>query len=244
MECEGLGLVSPKQTSGASVASPEDLSGLALSVAACSDVGRKRATNEDSFLIFDLGPRTTHTRDIEVDTEVDAPGVLLAVADGMGGHRSGEIASQLCIDAMIHEFARSLDLLASDAEVDWRKTLVDAVEWANHRVAQAAPDNPENYGMGTTLTAALLLEQGVTIAQVGDSRAYLFRHGVLTQLTRDQTIANSLAEVNREIVADQRIREMLVQAIGAVERVEVGVTRAVVEPADQLLVCSDGLSRW
>jgi len=97
---------------------------------------------------------------------------------------------------------------------------------------------------GTTLAAALLLEQGVTIAQVGDSRAYLFRHGVLTQLTRDQTIANSLAEVNREIVADQRIREMLVQAIGAVERVEVGVTRAVVEPADQLLVCSDGLSRW
>ena len=241
MSGEGQGLGSPQQTSAALAAGPEDVSGPALTVAACSDVGRKRTTNEDSFLIFDLGCRATYPPDVEIVTEIDAPGVLLAVADGMGGHRSGEIASQLCIDAMSREFDRMMDLSAANAQVDWEKALVDAVESAHQSVAQAARENPENYGMGTTLTAVLLSKQEVTVAQVGDSRAYLFRQGVLTQLTRDQTIANSLAELNREMPADKRIGEMLVQAIGAVERVDVEIRKAVIEPEDQLLVCSDGL---
>jgi len=146
-----------------------------VTLAACSDVGRKRSNNQDSFLILDLSSQATHPADAEVVIEPDRPGVLLALANGMGGHRSGQIASQLYTDVLRQEFTRSL--AASDVQVDWQKMLADAVESANRYVAQAARDNPENHRMGTTPTAVLIAQHDVTVAQVGESRAYLFRAG-------------------------------------------------------------------
>jgi protein phosphatase len=134
-------------------------------LAACSDVGRKRPNNEDSFLILDLSSQARHPKDAEVVIEPDRPGVLPALADGMGGHRSGQIASQLCTDALRQEFTRSL--VASDVQVDWQKMLADAEESANQYVAQAARDNPENHRVGTTLTAVLIAQLEVTVAKVG-----------------------------------------------------------------------------
>ncbi len=211
------------------------------SVVACTDIGRKRQNNEDSFLIFDLGGRVMHPEQVEVDCQLEPPGLLVAVADGMGGHQSGQVASQICIETVTAEFLHSLTEPAADAEMNWTHVLTGAVERANQQVLLVARDNPEHHGMGTTLTAALITADQVHVAQVGDSRAYLLRHGDLRQLTRDQTIGNSLLQMHQDLKADSRIAEMLVQAVGAVEKLDVELTSAGLEPGDCVLICCDGL---
>ena len=213
----------------------------AVSVGACSDAGRKRPDNEDSYLIFDLASRVTHPDDAEIALDLESPGLLLAVADGMGGHQAGQVASQLCIEVLTTEFFRGLDRFETERDIDWMRILVDAAEAANQQVSQAARDNPENHGMGTTLTAALLTERDARIVQVGDSRAYLYHDGVLAQLTRDQTIGNSLLAAHQEMKTDARFSEMLVQAVGSVDKLEAEVITASLEPGDRLLICCDGL---
>lgn len=165
--------------------------------------------------------------------------MLLAVADGMGGHQSGQVASQMCIDTVTSEFLAGLDQAGNGT--NWQQTLIRAMEAANQQISQTARENPEHAGMGTTLTAALLTASEVVVAQVGDSRAYLFHDGALTQLTRDQTIGNSLLTMHEDVRADGRIAEMLVQAVGAVDKLEVELTQSAVEPGDCLMICCDGL---
>jgi serine/threonine protein phosphatase PrpC len=242
LDSEGAQLVnSPQEVSQELGASGGGAGNVPASVVACSDLGRKRPDNEDSFLIFDLATHAVHPEDIEIALELASPGLLVGVADGMGGHQSGQVASQLCIEALTAEFFRGLHLAEVDPHIDWQKMLVEAVEVANQYVSQAARENPAHHGMGTTLTAGLLTERDATIVQVGDSRAYLYRQGVLTQLTRDQTIANSLQALHKEMKTDTRFGEMLVQAVGAVEKVDVQVSKAGLEPGDCVLICCDGL---
>ncbi len=211
------------------------------SVVACTDIGRKRQNNEDNFLIFDLGGRTLHPEQVQVDCQLDPPGLLLAVADGMGGHQSGQVASQICIETLTAEFLRNLSLSETDHPIDWEQELTKAVETANQQVSTVARDNPEHHGMGTTLTAALVTTAKVVVAHVGDSRAYLLRNGELQQLTRDQTIGNSLQQMHQDFKADSRFADMLVQAVGTAERLDVELTTTPLEGGDCLLICCDGL---
>lgn len=231
----------PREVSQESDASTDGGAWLSAVVVACSDTGRKRPDNEDSFLIFDLAARAMHPEEAEIALQLGAPGLLLAVADGMGGHQSGQVASQLCIEVLTSEFLRGLLLSETEARLDWTKILIEAAQAANQQVSQAARENPEHYGMGTTLTAGLLTERDATILQVGDSRAYLYREGVLTQLTRDQTVANSLLAMHQEMKTDTRFNEMLVQAVGSVEQLKAEVSGATLQPGDRLLICCDGL---
>ena len=210
-------------------------------VVASTDIGRKRQDNEDSFLIFDLGARTLHPEQVQVDCQLDPPGLLLAVADGMGGHQSGQVASQICIETLTAEFLRCLSLSETDQEVEWEQELTNAVETANQQVSTLARDNPEHQGMGTTLTAALITVTKVVVAHVGDSRAYLLRDGELRQLTRDQTVGNSLQQMHQDFKADSRFADMLVQAVGTAERLDVELTTTPLEGGDCLLICCDGL---
>jgi serine/threonine protein phosphatase PrpC len=210
-------------------------------VVALSDIGRRRPNNEDSYLIFDLGARALHPEEVEVELDLTPPGLLLAVADGMGGHQSGQVASQLCTETLTGEFLRALDRWESDPQIEWERVLTDAVEAANRDVLEAGQRSPDHYGMGTTLTAALMSEGHVLVAQVGDSRAYLLHQGSLVQLTRDQTIGNSMLAAHQGVKTDSRFAEMLVQAVGAVDKLDVAVTSAGLEPGDSLLICCDGL---
>jgi serine/threonine protein phosphatase PrpC len=184
-----------------------------LLAASRTDVGRVRPSNEDAFLVAD-----------------DAH--LVAVADGMGGHQAGEVASATAITALLDGVHRGA-------------TIGDAISGANDAVLARAAEDPSLRGMGTTMTAAVLHGATLVIGHVGDSRAYLLRDGVLVQLTTDHSViaelvaAGELTEAEAEI--DPR-RAMITRALGIDPSVEVDVFDVGLVPGDRLLLCSDGLT--
>ena len=211
-----------------------------VSVAACTDVGRKRQNNEDGLLVVDLHGQASCDQLLEAMITLESSGLLRAVADGMGGHRSGEVASQLCIKTLPRVLRSALQAVDS-GPAQASTALVQAVEAASHVISEQAAQNPVHQGMGTTLTAALLRDLHVDVAQVGDSRAYLVRRATLTQLTTDQTVANYMLALHQEVPSDSRLGEMLVQAVGAQSNLDVALTGGELENGDVLLLCSDGL---
>jgi len=230
-----------QQSQPASVeGSPQQSAHLAGTLVVCTDVGRSRSHNEDNFIIFDVGQRSKLEAAKEVRYAFATPGLLVGVADGMGGHSSGQVASQLCVETLPTEF---LKLVPKDAggDTDWDALLAQAVHATNEALLTTAKGNREYEGMGTTLTTALFLGRQARIAQVGDSRCYLFRGGNLTQLTQDQTVFNTLGEEERAALRDTPFENMLLQAVGAMAKLEVITTDIQLRPADLLLFCSDGL---
>ncbi len=211
---------------------------LSLSVVTCTDLGRRRTNNEDSFLVLHLDERSDHQEPLSAVFEIGPLGLVLAVADGMGGHQSGEVASRLC---MVELTKMLLGLVTQGSSLEApRDILSQAVEAANETVYNLAGQKPEFRGMGTTLTAALLRGASLEIAQVGDSRAYLLRQSLLTQLTEDQTVGNLLLP-DQGVQMSEQIKDMLTQAVGTQPKVKVGLTGAALEAGDIILLCSDGL---
>jgi protein phosphatase len=190
---------------------------LALRYAIRSDVGLLREGNEDSAY---AGPR------------------LLAVADGMGGHAAGEVASAAAISALsrLDEDAPGTDLI--DA-------LADAVSDANHTLHSMVVADPSFEGMGTTLTAMLWSGGRVALCHIGDSRAYLLRDREFHQITHDHTLVQTLVDEGRispDDVATHPQRSMLLRALDGRADVEPDLTLLEARPGDRYLLCSDGLS--
>lgn len=195
-----------------------------LDVAARSDPGLERQGNEDSFLV------------------VAPPGwTVLAVCDGMGGANAGEVASATAVD-VLREVVTTGGAPATRGALGRR--LLHGVEEAGRRVFAASRRTRALSGMGTTATACALVGDALYVAQVGDSRAYLFRDGHLSQLTRDQTLATLMQERGQlapEDVAAFPYGHVILQAVGTSEHLEVDLTRVRVARGDVILVCSDGL---
>jgi len=165
----------------------------------------------------------------------------VAVADGMGGHVRGEVASRMCVENLAKELVNQLQA-SGNGQQDLPAALHKAVEAAHKAVFAYAQDCAENLTMGTTLTAMLVHGAHAELAQVGDSRAYLFREGNLLLLTQDQTIGNQLRSRGEDTTnVDAQIQEMLIQAVGAQAEIEVMMTAADLQPQDLLLLCCDGL---
>jgi protein phosphatase len=168
---------------------------------------------------------------------------LFVVADGMGGHRSGEIASSVSVRAVAHRLAKDslLHLLRNDGpseETPIQDLVRQALEEANHSVVSRVP------GGGTTLTAALLLGGHMTIGHVGDSRAYVFNNGHTEVLTRDHSLVKRLEELGQLTEAEAAIhpqRNVLYKAIGQGANLEVDVITHPVPKGGYLMLCSDGL---
>lgn len=209
-----------------------------LSVAACTDVGHKRQNNEDSYLILDSSRRILSQPAAEGLFGLHTSGALLAVADGMGGHNYGEVASRLCLERLGEEFQRTVSL-----EPDFQQAAMlfkQAIERVSHSLYELAREQPAYAGMGTTLTAALLRGYQACFAQVGDSRAYLLRGQTLRLLTLDQTVGN-FVDAEQSAHLEGHIKDMLTQAVGSQPEIEVVLTEIVTEPGDLLLMCCDGL---
>ncbi len=209
-----------------------------LWVAACTDVGHKRQNNEDSYLILDSSRRILCQPAAEGQFSLSTSGALLAVADGMGGHNYGEVASRLCLERLEEEFQRAIS-----SESDFQQAAValkQAVETVSHSLYELAREQPAYAGMGTTLTAALLRGNQGCVAQVGDSRAYLLRRQTLRLLTLDQTVGN-FVDAEQSAHLEGHIKDMLTQAVGSQPEIEVALTEIVTEPEDILLICCDGL---
>jgi serine/threonine protein phosphatase PrpC len=198
-----------------------------------TDVGQRRKLNEDAFLLDDvLG--------------------LYVVADGMGGHAAGEIASQEAVDTvhgMVRRGRRYLDRVAAGdtSEESLRgaiRTLESAVQGATYMVFGLAQHDPEQKGMGTTLSVlAMCGDYGIT-AQVGDSRVYLIRDGNATSLTEDHTLV--AWQLRQGIITEAEAeksphRNVITRAVGSREYVQVDTGFFEVRPGDAFLLCSDGL---
>jgi protein phosphatase len=214
-------------------------------IAAETDKGRKRGNNEDRLLVFDL-KRQRELSAVKTEVVVLRPrGVLLVVADGMGGMSAGETASQMTVENFLTTYLDRSEpppsgIVTND---DRRNALTESVRDTNALVYARATAEKGLKGMGTTLTAALIEGDHMFIAQVGDSRAYLLRGGELTQLTHDQTLLASLQAKGGDLPvnANAQWKNMLLQAVGAQPDVQVALTETALQPGDRLMLCSDGL---
>jgi protein phosphatase len=189
--------------------------------AAGTNVGRRRRVNEDRFAIApELG--------------------LYLVADGMGGHSAGQVASELAAQAALRA-VRTL----RDAPVGPAEKLRFAVSSANRAIFEAACERPEFAGMGTTFVGVLCLDGAVALAHVGDSRAYLVRGGCIRQLTDDHSVVGELLrrrEIDPDAAREHPHRHVLTRALGVRAGVEPDLAELAPSPGDVLALCSDGLT--
>ncbi|HEY0780365.1 MAG TPA: protein phosphatase 2C domain-containing protein [Gemmatirosa sp.] len=227
-------------------------------VSALTDVGRMREHNEDALLVADLGsPEALEfatsaddvtARAVERTFDLSGAGVLLIVADGLGGAAAGEVASHLAArvahEALRRAFAGA-ELPATRDPVAVAAMLRDAVLAANAAVHRLGSERTELHGMASTITAAFLRGDGVTVAQVGDSRAYVIRGADARQITKDQSLVQRLVdagEMTPEQAETSMRRNIILQALGPESSVRVDVTRQTLCRGDVVLLCSDGLS--
>ena len=184
-----------------------------------SDIGLSRKINEDSYIF--------------------APPDLFAVADGMGGHEAGEVASSLAVDAI----CKHIEASRQTAEAGY--LLEEAIIQANKQIFQMAQSKAECAGMGTTVTAIYIQEDRIYWGHVGDSRLYLLRDGRLMQVTRDHSLVGELLQngsITPEQAQNHPHRNILTRAVGTAEDLQVDCDSLVWEPGDLLLICSDGLT--
>jgi PPM family protein phosphatase len=203
-----------------------------LRACAVSDAGRVRKTNEDAFV-------------------ADPEARLFAVCDGMGGHKAGEVASRLAVDAMAAFIRRSAD----DLDCSWpfgvdQSLSVDgnrlrtAIHLANRHVFRTAESTDDYRGMGATVVAALMTGSQVCIGHVGDSRLYVLADGTLDLLTVDDSWATVLAQdptLHAEDIAHHPMRNVLTNVLGVRDHVDIHLSERQLAPGDVLLLCSDGL---
>ncbi len=198
-----------------------------------TNVGMKRPHNEDSLRLF----REQN---------------LFVVADGMGGHASGEVASQIAVET-VAEFFRAT---AEDNEITWpykmdhekkyeENRLITGIKLANRRIFESASRDAKLKGMGTTIVVLFFFENTAFVAHVGDSRIYRHRKGELTQLTMDHSLLNDyikMRQLTPEEIEAFPHKNVIVRALGMKDTVQVDTAQEIPQPGDTYLLCSDGLS--
>ncbi|MEZ4405819.1 MAG: Stp1/IreP family PP2C-type Ser/Thr phosphatase [Polyangiales bacterium] len=198
-----------------------------------TNVGMKRTHNEDNFSII-------------------AEENLVIVADGMGGHASGEVASKMAVDAMREFF----EATAKDPDATWpykmdkqrsyeENRLITGIKLANLRIFEAAQREPRFRGMGTTIVVCAAVREGLIVGHVGDSRVYRIRSGAIEQLTEDHSLLNDylkMRKLTEEEIANFPHKNVIVRALGMKEIVKVDSRLEHPNPGDIFLLCSDGLS--
>jgi PPM family protein phosphatase len=207
-----------------------------------TDVGQIREHNEDNFLIGDLTRRSRTLLEHDREQTVGEWGSVMGVCDGMGGAAAGEIASQLAVDIIFERLIQGDPPTQHD---DLARRLVHAVEDAGIRIFNEARADRTRRGMGTTATIAALVDSRLFVAQVGDSRAYVLRGDRLVQVSRDQSLVNQLIEAGQLTEEEAETFEhnnIILQALGTAETVQVDLTYVDLKRGDRLLLCSDGLS--
>ena len=198
-------------------------------VCSLSDIGRKRENNEDSFLYREL------------EGKGGSAVYLIAVADGMGGHLGGEVASRRVVEVLG-------EYVTSNPIEDVPKLLKGAITEANRSIHEMSSKNSELHRMGTTCTAMLRTQGRAYIAHVGDSRAYLVRKTEVRRLTKDHTIAERMLEAGIITPEEAKVcpeRNMLLRAVGTNSEVEVDLIPPIdTTPGDIFVLCSDGLTEF
>jgi PPM family protein phosphatase len=203
------------------------MSRLSIEAIGLTDVGRVRQYNEDSIVC-------------------DTPRGLMAVADGMGGHRAGEVASRMATDSLLTTFREQIAAMGSDDDpISLQPAVEQSIIRANDEIMTAARSNPACFGMGTTLAVALFHGCQVTLAHVGDSRIYLLRYNRLQLLTRDDSLLRDQVElglISAAAAAGSHNRNLVTRALGVETAVQPHLHEDKVLAGDVYLLCSDGLN--
>ena len=200
---------------------------MVMDVYGASDIGCVRTLNEDSFCIYGLD-------------EGNRPGFCI-LSDGMGGHNAGEVASQKTVQFV----AESLMDAVSKESTTIPKEMKKAVQDANDGVFRMATENKSQQGMGATLVLAVVLDEEIYVANVGDSRAYAYRNGELVQITKDHSVVEEMVANGSITPEEARVhpqRNIITRAMGTDPSVEPDLFEYDYLPGDTLLLCSDGLS--
>ncbi|KAF1295241.1 protein phosphatase [Enterococcus sp. JM4C] len=190
-----------------------------------SDVGRRRNSNQDYANLFK-----------------NKEGIQLAIlADGMGGHLAGDVASKMAVNDLGSAWEET-EILNEEKAAQW---FIQQLQIENERIYEKGQSMPEYNGMGTTIVAVAIFERDFVIANVGDSRAYLLRSQKILQLTEDHSLVNELVksgEISREMAANHPRKNVLTRSVGMPGLLEVDVTNQEWLAGDYVLVCSDGLT--
>lgn len=190
-----------------------------------TDPGKVRDHNEDSVIIV-----KNHNNEI-----------LLAVADGMGGHRGGEIASSIVISNIGKEFKELGKLGSKEDAILWIKNVVSE---ANVQIYKYTEENPESEGMGTTIVLAVLTNDYLLFGNIGDSSGYVYKDGAIHKITNDHTLVNLLlksGEITEEEAKDHPRKNVLMKALGATTTVEMDVFDVETD-VEGIFLCSDGMT--
>ena len=191
-----------------------------------TDRGKIRQHNEDNGGVF-----------------LNENGQCLAiVADGMGGHRAGDVASEMALQHLQQQWEASFQLSTADEAEKWLK---ENVEKANHLLFEHSKAVSECEGMGTTVVAAICTERFVSIVNVGDSRCYILNENGFQQLTNDHSLVSELVrsgQISKEDAEHHPMKNVVLRALGTEETVNMDIKTIIFEEDDKLLLCSDGLS--
>ena len=210
-----------------------------LNIFARTDVGQIREHNEDNFLVADLTRRSRGLLEGNRAGPIGNQGVLFAVCDGMGGAAAGEVASQLAVDILYERMCDGLTHEQPATRDELARRLVRGIEAAGLRIFQEAKLDRARRGMGTTVTAAAVVDEILFFAQVGDSRGYLLREGRLVQLTRDQSLVNQLIEAGQLTEEEAETFEhnnIILQALGTADTVQVDLTYCELRKGDVVML--------
>jgi protein phosphatase len=212
-----------------------------------SDVGRRRDNNEDRFIAADLTKKVIGVYDNHVTPDlichkIGTYGTVVVVADGLGGHEKGEVASQLAVEETIQYLFHMKDKQGGPTE--W---LNDAIQHAHANIRKASVHSDSPKSMGSTITAIHIGQKMMTVAQVGDSRAYSLREGRLKLLTEDQTLVGMLQK--KGLLTDEQAlshpsKHVILQALGQDKEVYAEISSHQLQDNDYLLLCTDGLSSY
>jgi len=225
-----------------------------IDIAGATHKGHVRQINEDHYLIFRFGRSLENLMSnlpdgvLQRDYELNGHGMF--VADGMGGMAAGDVASRMAVAGFIKLIVDTPDwILSLEKEQNLKEVLQRMTQRflrVDEAIKQEARQDPTRRGMGTTLTVAGTLGNNLVVGHVGDSRAYLLRDDKITQLTKDHTVAQALidAGVSPNDPVSASLQHLLTAALGALDaEIEPEVNRWKLSPGDQLLLCSDGLTK-
>ncbi|HJA46790.1 MAG TPA: Stp1/IreP family PP2C-type Ser/Thr phosphatase [Candidatus Limosilactobacillus excrementigallinarum] len=191
-----------------------------------TDIGKQRSQNQDRVRVFHNGKN-----------------MLAIVTDGIGGNRSGDVAATIAIDQLGRQFMVAQPQSVSEAK-QWFQEQVLA---ANALILKKSQENQSYQGMGTTLVAALFFnDQQVVVANIGDSRGYIYHDGLLTQITIDHSLVNELVkngDLSEDAARVSPQKNIITRAIGISQDAQIEVNSFPVKPGDLFLLCSDGLSK-
>lgn len=197
-----------------------------MKVAYQTDIGHQRKENQDRVAKFTAPDGT----------------LLVVVADGIGGSRSSDVAAQITVDHLGRQFQAA----SPNSSLEAIRWFAREVQLINDEILQKSTENPKYQGMGTTLVAAIIFDQAMVVANIGDSRGYVLHDNLLTQVTIDHSLVNELVkhgDITEEEARNYPQNNIITRAIGVSADARIEVNRFDLGAGDQILLCSDGLSK-